>query len=365
MISSGMADFGYQYVNIDDCWMVKPGAPEPDLGGEPRTPAGTIRPNRRFPDMKALTDYIHAKGLRTGIYTSPGPLTCGRFEGSYGHEAADARQFAAWGFDFLKYDWCSYGKVAGGKDLQHFEAPYRLMGSILPTLDRDVVFNLCQYGMGDVWNWGAAVGAQCWRTTGDLGLEKNTRLPSFYSIAFQNAQHSANAGPGHWNDPDYILIGTYGNAQDMGRPQKTKLTAYEQYSYMSLWSMMAAPLIFSGDMSQLDKFTLNILCNAEVIEVDQDSLGQQARILRNQNDEYILARLLSDGSLALALFNTGEQAKPISIDWPALGISGPPQSTRPVAAARFRNHERSPGREGAPPRRVAPSAKNALKTRDQ
>ena len=227
MVDSGMADFGYEYVNIDDCWMMKPGAKEPELAGESRTPAGVIRPNGRFPNMNALTDYIHAKGLKAGIYTSPEPLTCGKFEGSFRHERADAQQFAEWGFDFLKYDWCSYGKVAGGKDLQHFKAPYQLMGAILPGLERDVVFNLCQYGMGDVWNWGAAAGGHCWRTTGDLGLEKNTRLAGFYSIAFKNAQHAANAGPGRWNDPDYILIGTYGDAQGMGHPQKTKLAANE------------------------------------------------------------------------------------------------------------------------------------------
>ena len=322
MINSGMADFGYQYVNIDDCWMRKPGAREPALGGEPRTEAGVIRPNGRFPNMKALTDYIHAQGLKTGIYTSPGPLTCGKFEGSYGHEAVDAQQFAGWGFDFLKYDWCSYGKVAGGKELQNFKAPYQLMGTILPKLERDVVFNLCQYGLGDVWNWGAGVGGHCWRTTGDLGLEKNTRLPGFYSIAFQNARHAANAGPVRWNDPDYILIGTYGDARGMGHPQETRLTANEQYSYMSLWAMMAAPLFFSGDMGQLDEFTLNVLCNAEVIEVDQDALGQQARIIRSTEEEYILARLLSDGSLAVGLFNIGEQDKHMLIDWSALGISG-------------------------------------------
>ncbi len=323
MVDSGMAGFGYQYVNIDDCWMVKPGAKEPELGGAPRTSAGAIRPNNRFPDMKALTDYIHAKGLKAGIYTSPGPLTCGKFEGSYGHEATDAQQFAAWGFDFLKYDWCSYGKVAGGKDLQHLKAPYQLMGAILPKLDRDVVFNLCQYGMGDVWNWGAGVGGHCWRTTGDLGAAKNTRLPGFYSIAFENAKHAANTGPGRWNDPDYILIGTYGDARSNGLPQKTKLTANEQYSYMSLWVMMTAPLFFSGDMGQLDEFTLNVLCNAEVIEVDQDARGQQAHIIRNTDEEYVLARPLSDGSLAVGLFNIGEQGRLMSIDWAALGISGP------------------------------------------
>jgi len=323
MIASGMADFGYQYVNIDDCWMVKPGDPDPDLGGEPRDAAGNMRPNRRFPDMQALTGFIHAQGLKAGIYTSPGPLTCARFTGSYNHEEADARQFAAWGFDFLKYDWCSYERVAPGKTLADRKLPYQKMGAILAGLDRDVVFNLCQYGMSDVWTWGGAVGGNCWRTTGDLGLEKDSRLPGFYSIAFQNAAHAANAGPGHWNDPDYLLIGSVGNARNRDAPPKpTSLTADEQYSYMSLWSLMAAPLFFSGHMEYLDEFTLNVLSNAEVIEVDQDELGRQARVVRRTENEFVLAKPLADGSLAVGLFNLGEAAARIAATWAELGIQG-------------------------------------------
>ncbi|MCZ2150500.1 MAG: putative Ig domain-containing protein [Bryobacterales bacterium] len=145
MVASGMADYGYQYVNIDDCWMVKPG--DPELGGEPRDAGGAILPNKRFPDMKGLTAYIHAKGLRAGIYTGPGPLTCAGYTASYRHEDADARRFAEWGFDFLKYDWCSYRQIARNDSLEERKKPYGLMGGIVKRLDRDVVFNLCQYGM--------------------------------------------------------------------------------------------------------------------------------------------------------------------------------------------------------------------------
>ncbi len=297
MIASGMADFGYAYVNIDGCWTMKPGSPDPLLGGEPRDGAGTLRPNRRFGDMKALTDYIHAKGLKAGIYSSPGPVDCAGYATSWGHEESDATAFARWGFDFLKYDWCSYSKVAPHKTLEDHQRPYRLMGEILKKLDRDMVFNLCQYGMADVWKWGGEVGGNCWRTTGDLGLEKDTRLPGFYSVAFKNAEHFEYARPGQWNDPDYILIGSVGDAQKTGEPKPTRLTADEQYSYASLWALMAAPLIFSGDMQQLDAFTLNVLCNAEVIDVDQDPLGKQARIVRKTPDEYILAKPMEDGSL--------------------------------------------------------------------
>ena len=323
MIGSGMADYGYQYVNVDDCWMVKPGAKDPEIGGEPRDAAGAIRPNRRFPDMTALTAYIHTRGLKAGLYTSPGPKTCAGFTGSLQHEEADARKFAEWGFDFLKYDWCSYRPASGGKTVADYRHPYELMGAILPKLDRDIVFNLCQYGMGDVWNWGGDVGGHCWRTTGDLGLEKDTRLPGFYSIAFKNAAHPEAARPGRWNDPDYILIGSVGDAHHIDAPPKpTSLTLDEQYSYMSLWSLMAAPLIYSGDMNHLDELTLNVLCNAEVIDVDQDPLGKQARIIRHTDGEFVLAKPLEDGSVAIGLFNLGDAPAMISVTWADLGLKG-------------------------------------------
>ena len=188
MIASGMADYGYQYVNIDDCWMTKPGSNDPQLDTAPRDSAGAIRSNALFPDMKGLTEYIHAKGLKAGIYTSPGELTCAKYTGTYGHEEADARKFAEWGFDFLKYDWCSYSKIAAGKTVEDYMKPYRQMGAILRGLDRDVVFNLCQYGMGDVWKWGGKVDGNCWRTTGDLGWAKDTRLPGFYSYRVQECR---------------------------------------------------------------------------------------------------------------------------------------------------------------------------------
>jgi alpha-galactosidase len=273
--------------------------------------------------MAALTAYIHARGLKAGIYTSPGPLTCARFTGSGGHEEADARQFARWGFDFLKYDWCSYRPANGGKTVADYRQPYDLMGGILPKLKRDIVFNLCQYGMGEVWNWAGDAGGHCWRTTGDLGLEKNTRLPGFYSIGFKNAEHATAAAPGRWNDPDYILIGMVGDAHQINAPARsTSLTSDEQYSYMSMWSLMAAPLFFSGDMAHLDDFTLNVLCNAEVIAIDQDPLGRQARVLRRTEDEFVLARPLEDGSVALGLFNLRDQPAAMSASWGDLGISG-------------------------------------------
>jgi len=329
MINSGMAEYGYQYVNIDDCWMKKNGdVPYRDANG-------TLLPNGKFPDMKGLADYIHAKGLKAGLYTSPGPWTCGGYTGAYQHEAADAQKFAEWGFDFLKYDWCSYGQVFHHGDprltntvplqtaqgLAGYKFPYELMWGELQKLNRDVVFNLCQYGMADVWKWGGDVG-NSWRTTGDLGLERGSRLPGFYNIGFSNARHDEYARPGAWNDPDYILIGWVGDANGMGEGKKTKLTPNEQYSYMSMWSLMASPLIFSGDMAKLDAFTLNVLCNSEVIGVDQDPLGTQAKILRQTTNEFVLVKNLADGSKAIGLFNLGEHAARLKISWSELGVSG-------------------------------------------
>jgi alpha-galactosidase len=299
MITSGLADHGYQYVNIDDSWMGKPKSSDPDLQGPSRDASGMINPNRRFPDMKAMTAYIHGLGLKAGLYTSPGPRTCAGFYGSYGHEAQDAARFLEWGFDFLKYDWCSYDEVApkgSAPEADRLQKPYRLMGKLLEQQPRDLIFNLCQYGMGEVWKWGGEVGGHSWRTTGDLGLEKGQRLPGFYSIGFKNAEHAEYARPGRWNDPDYILIGYVGNAHNSSDPPKpTTLTRHEQYSYMSMWVLMAAPLFYSGDITRLDPFTLNVLNNAEVIAVDQDPLGRQARIVRKTDDEFVLAKPMGTG----------------------------------------------------------------------
>ncbi len=334
MIASGMADYGYMYVNIDDCWMriaeqhyqrVKGRVTGFDMQGvigRTRDDNGNVLPNANFHDMRAMTKYIHSLGLRAGIYTSPGPRTCQQYEGSYQNERRDAQQYAAWGFDFLKYDWCTYGMVATGEGAERLQRPYRSMSNILKTLDRDIVFNLCQYGMGEVWQWGGEVGGHCWRTTGDLGLAKDTRLPGFYHIGLANARHWKHARPGQWNDPDYLLIGWVGQARGHGIGEQTKLTGNEQYSYMSMWCLMAAPLIFSGDMAKLDEFTLNVLCNSEVIEIDQDPLGKQGRPVVMNDETLILAKPMEDGSLAVGMFNLAESPQTIRVTWDQLSLNG-------------------------------------------
>lgn len=339
MIASGMAEYGYQYVNIDDCWMIKVDSDDPEIGGPVRDEKGKLLTNKRFPDMNAMTDYIHEKGLKAGTYISPGPRTCAGYAGSYEYETLDAKTFADWGFDFLKYDWCSYGQVQPPNDREDYIAPYDLMWKELKKQDRDIVLNLCQYGMDQVWEWGGNVG-NSWRTTGDLGLNSAGSMPGFYGIGRSNADHWQYAKPGNWNDPDYILIGWVGAAHGMGEGVPTDLMPSEQYAYMSMWSLMAAPLIFSGDMAKLDAFTLNVLCNHEVIAVNQDVLGKQGEIIREGNDEMIMVKELADGSKAVGLFHVtdnsgspsgyfdwgGDAPQKIKVTAEELGIQGPFQA---------------------------------------
>jgi len=317
MIKSGMADVGYQYVNIDDCWMLK--KYDSLRMDQLRDMQGNPVPNKNFPDMKGLTDYIHERGLKAGIYSSPGPLTCAGFLGSYQHEEKDAKQYAEWGFDFLKYDWCSYKKIAGDDpDLETSIHPFRLMGDFLKSQDRDIVYNLCQYGMNEVWKWGADAGGNSWRTARDLGYE----LDKVFDVALRNAEHREFSKPGEWNDPDYIQIGWFGNAREFGETEKTTMAPATQYAYMSLWSLMASPLFYSGDMSKLDEFTLNILCNPEIIEVNQDPLGECGAVIHHPDSCFLMVKNLIDGSKSIGLFNRRTEPSEISLLWKEINIEG-------------------------------------------
>lgn len=333
MISTGMADVGYQFVNIDDCWENAPEHSDPLRVGPLRDSNGNILTNKYFPDMKGLTDYIHSKGLKAGIYSSPGPLTCGGFAGSYGYEEKDAQQYTEWGFDFLKYDWCSYGHITSGgsakdknikrsgHEVPSLEAcmyPYKLMGDILKKQKRDIVYNLCQYGMADVWKWGGEVGANSWRTAGDLGFY----LDKVFDVALKNAEHREYSKPGEWNDPDYIQIGWIGVAHEQAKPKPTKMPPSMQYAYMSLWSLMASPIFYSGDMSKLDDFTLNILCNNEVIDVDQDPLGESGLVINRPDSCFLMIKSLYEGSKVVGLFNRSQAAKEVTAEWAELKIDG-------------------------------------------
>jgi len=324
MVSTGMINHGYMYLNIDDCWSVRPGSNDATLSGEPRDAQGRINSNQRFPDMKALTDYIHAKGLKAGIYTSPGPLTCAKYVAAYQHEEQDIQRFVEWGFDFLKYDWCSYREIIEKKpDRAALQKPYRLISNILKKQPRDIVLNLCQYGMGDVWQWGKEVGGHSWRTAGDLGQTYEGIATALFRDGFDvYAEKSLHqyGGPGGWNDPDYLLLGYLSNWK--GQTAPSPLTPNEQYSHVSLWCLVAAPLIFSGDMTRLDPFTLNLLCNDEVIEVDQDPLGKPGLRVAISGALEVWTRDLEDGSKAVGLFNRGESEATVTARWADLRISG-------------------------------------------
>jgi alpha-galactosidase len=323
MVTTGMIDHGYMYVNIDDCWSVKPTSDNPEINGKARDQAGNIMVNKRFPNMSSMVDYIHAKGLKAGTYTSPGTTTCAGHVSAYGFEEQDVKQYVSWGFDFLKYDWCSYGSIAKDKSLEELQKPYILISSLLQKQPRDIILNLCQYGMGDVWKWGKQVGGNSWRTAGDLGGSFEGIGTALFRDGFDvystDSLHLY-GGPGGWNDPDYLLFGYLSNWN--GQTVPTPLTPNEQYTQFSLWALVAAPLIYSGDMTRLDEFTLNVLTNDEIIEVNQDPLGKPGYRVAKNGDLEVWKRELEDGSIAVGLFNRGEKPAMVTATWSDLGLSG-------------------------------------------
>ncbi|HET6215976.1 MAG TPA: glycoside hydrolase family 27 protein [Acidobacteriaceae bacterium] len=309
MVANGMRDAGYVYINIDDGWQ-----------GE-RDANGNIRANQKFPDMGALAAYVHSKGLKLGIYSSPGPKTCGGYAGSYGHEEQDAKTFATWGMDYLKYDLCSYESIMDMWDTKHPDEPlaamridkatammedaYRKMHRALLGTHRTIVYSICQYGIGDVWTWGPSAGGNLWRTTDDIRDDYR----SMSLIGFSQAGLERFAGPGHWNDPDMLEIGNGGMTPDEYRTQ------------MSLWAMLAAPLLAGNDLTRMDTTTKSILMNKDVIAVDQDRLGVQGRRI---GPLQIWMKPLSGGAKAVAIFNTviDDQAIPITLRLKDVGFTG-------------------------------------------
>lgn len=315
MVSSGLINHGWSYINIDDCWMVKPDSKDSMLAGDPRDARGMINTNKNFPDMKALSNYVHNKGLKIGIYSSPGPVTCQGYTASYEYEQQDAQQYANWEIDYLKYDWCSYGRVAGGSDRTALMAPYFVMRDALDNVNRDIVYSLCQYGMGEVWKWGAEVGGNCWRTTGDI----TDTWSSVEWIGFSQDGLEKYARPGRWNDPDMLVVGMVGWGSQL---HPTSLTPSEQYSHISLWCLLSAPLLIGCDMTQLDEFTLNLLTNDEVLEVNQDPLGKQANRVSQIDDLEVWVKVLEDGSRAVGLFNRQDDTTSVTAMWSDLDIQG-------------------------------------------
>lgn len=290
LVSNGMKDAGYIYVNIDDCWQGK------------RDANGNIQPNEKFPDMKALADYVHSKGLKLGIYSSPGPKTCAGFEGSYGHEEQDVRTYATWGIDYLKYDWCSATKVYQNSDMP---AVYKKMGDLLKKSGRPIVYSLCQYGWDGVWRWGAETGGNLWRTTGDI----QPNFSSIIRLGLLQAGLERFAGPGHWNDPDMLEVGN------------GELTPDENRFHMSMWAMLSAPLLAGNDLTKMKPEVLEILTNREVLAIDQDPLGKQASRVYQEGPITIWVKPLADGSKAVGIFNDGRTPLPATVFFSEIGVS--------------------------------------------
>ncbi len=316
LVELGLDEHGYSFVNIDDFWQKNPvnGAGDPSLAGPERNDDGSIAPNARFPDMKGLADYIHSKGLKAGLYSSPGPYTCGGCTGSWKHEAQDAKSYADWGYDYLKYDWCSYTEVATGEGRVKFQRPYFLMGRLLERQNRDIILSLCQYGWEDVETWGALAGGQLWRTTGDIF----DTWPSVRGGIAAQASRWMHSGPGSWNDADMLVLGR--NVWASG--EESRLTPNEQYTHFSMWCMFASPLMIGCDLANIDEFTLSLLTNDEVLAIDQDELGAGAALVLKDGEAEIWARPLADGAIAFALFNADDEERKITIPFARLGLEG-------------------------------------------
>jgi alpha-galactosidase len=321
LISTGLADHGWSYINIDDFWqnsVVE--TDEPTLKGPLRSADGTIVSNVKFPSMKELADYIHSKGLKAGIYSSPAAQTCGGCEGTYGHEWKDAETYAKWGYDYLKYDGCSYLKVSVGKNAERDFLPFVIMGEALRAQNRDIVYSINPFGAGSEltlpYGGAAAAGAHSWRTTGDI----NDCWIRVKSILAAQRYRWPYARPGAWNDPDMLIVGVIGGPWKFRRA--TRLTPNMQYTHVSLWSMLCSPLLIGCDLTKLDDFTLSLLTNDEVIETSQDELGAQAALVAMGPRAEIWAKPMSDGSFVLALINTVRKTTTIKASFPSLGLEG-------------------------------------------
>jgi len=315
MVATGMKDAGYVYVNIDDTW-------EGD-----RDASGVLHSNSKFPDMKALADYVHSKGLKLGIYSSPGALTCAHFAASLDHEVQDAQLYASWGIDYLKYDLCGYRLVMNAQapndkaaQMRMMVAAYDKMDKALKATGRPIFYSLCQYGWDAVWEWGPSVGANSWRTTGDIG----PNWQSIYSILNSQAGLAKYAGPGHWNDPDMLEVG---NGQSSGPNNPIRyLTSAENRTHFAMWAMLAAPLLAGNDLPNMTPEVRAILTNRDVIAIDQDRLGHQATRDYSDGELDVWTRHLSGGAMAIAVINAGSDrysSHPFHLSLAKLGLHGP------------------------------------------
>ncbi len=305
MAESGLIHHGWSYICIDDGWE-----------GQRDRETLRLNPNEKFPDMKALGDFIHSLGLRFGIYTDVGYMTCQGLMGSRGYDFLDADTFARWGVDYVKADWCyAHGMNA--------EASYKTLGLAIRQTGRDMVFSVCTAGYSIPWKWAESVGGNLWRTGEDI---RDNWHSVYTRVSKEHYSLYDYAKPGHWNDPDMLVVGKVG----WGKPlHDSELTPNQQYSHITLWSLLAAPLILGCDLAQLDDFTLALLTNDEVLAVDQDILGRQGRRVIQENRFEVWVKELADGAKAVGIFNLApsdlDETAPrnYTLSWESIGLSGP------------------------------------------
>jgi alpha-galactosidase len=293
LVGSGLNLIGYVYVELGDGWQ---GA---------RDEKGVLHPNERFPDMKALGDYIHSQGLKFGLTASAAPKSCNGLDGSYGHEAQDARTFADWGVDYVVFEWCGAEELYSTQE--EMRAAFQMMGEALRATGRDIVYGISQKGQFGVEQWGSKTGANMWRT----GNELEENWASVAAAGFGQTGKEGAAKPGAWNDPGLLQAGNSGMTADASRMQ------------LNLWAVLAAPLMLGNDVRIMMRETVALLSNRELIAVNQDKGGRQGKRVAQSGDTQVWARPLADGSLAVAFFNTGTRTTSVAVTWEQLGIKGP------------------------------------------
>ena len=318
MVESGLRDLGFNYIFIDDGWQ----------GG--RDNRNNMIPDpKKFPSgMKALVDYVHSKGMKIGIYSDAAPLTCGGYTASLNFEEQDARTFAQWGFDYLKYDYCG-----APTDWQTAISRYERMSKALKNSGRDITFGICEWGDRQPWLWAKKTGGQLWRTTADVRDKWKSLKPANNSFELHgagagildilniNAELDSYAGPNGWNDPDMLVVGLYGKkgapSSDLGG---VGCTDTEYQTQMSLWCMMASPLMITCDVRNMNEATRRILTNKDIIAIDQDLLGVQAKRKLKTDIWQVFVKPLANGDLALAILNTADNEQTADLDLASLGI---------------------------------------------
>jgi alpha-galactosidase len=312
MVQYDLINHGWTYVNIDEGWLPQPNSEDPLMQGNIRDENGAINTNKKFPDMKALCDYIHDKGLKAGIYSPRGRYTGEDPVKTTQQQEKDIQRIAEWGFDFYKFNWGSYIAVNREKGLVGMKEIYQVIMTTLLNTHRDMIFSVCApslfRAMGD------DIGGNCWLATTDI----TDTWSSMAGLGFTQAGNEPSAKPGHWNNADMLVVGLVGQ----GNLHPTRLTPNEQYTQISLWCLLSSPLLIGCDLTQLNDFTLSLLTNDEVLDVNQDPLGKQARRVTQAEDLEVWAKEMEDGSIAVGLFNRGESENKVAVNWSDLSLSG-------------------------------------------